>query len=55
MVLVLAGSLLLVAAAMMTVTVDTPGEKAGGIGVAVFAVWLLSHGGARLYDVLIRR
>lgn len=53
--LVFAGSAGLVGAAMMTVAAEGVPGKAAGVGMAVGAVWVMSRGGGRLYDLLIAR
>ncbi len=49
------GSGLLVFAAMATVASPEMERKAAAIVLAAAAVWLLSKGGIRLYDMLLER
>ncbi len=51
--LIIAGSMVLVAMAMFTVSVEETHRKAASIVLAVAGVWLLSRGGALLYRILI--
>ncbi|MSQ28721.1 MAG: hypothetical protein EXR51_11395 [Dehalococcoidia bacterium] len=53
--IVIAGCAVLVWAAMLTVAAQDAQGKAGGIGLAVVAVWVMSRGGLRLYDLLMSR
>lgn len=51
--LIIAGSMVLVAMAMVTVSVEETHRKAASIVLAVAGMWLLSRGGALLYRILL--
>ncbi|MEK7214947.1 MAG: hypothetical protein AAB289_05065 [Chloroflexota bacterium] len=53
--IVLVGCAVLVWAAMLTIAAEDARGKAGGIGLAVVAVWVMSRGGVRLYNLLLSR